>query len=75
MLRSFVTSRNIRLTIQPICITLHHEYVFEGPCRFGPPEHLTAEYDNMVNAERRRKLIEELNEKVGGSTFEQARFR
>lgn len=60
-------ARNIKLTIQPICITMHHEYVFEGPCRFGPPEHLTAEYDNMVNAERRRKLVEELDRTVGGN--------
>lgn len=30
---------------------LIHEYAYEGPCRFGPPEALTQEFDLMNQAE------------------------
>ena len=42
----------VRLVVQPIYVMLHHDYVFEGPCRFGSGEQLTKEYDDMLNAER-----------------------
>ncbi len=58
-------SRDIKLNVQPLFITLHHDYVFEGPCRFGPPEHLTEEYDNMMNAERVKKLGDEISREMG----------
>lgn len=47
---------DIKLTVQPIYITLHHDYVFEGPCRHGSKEQLTREYDEMINAENIKEL-------------------
>ncbi len=52
----------IKLTVQPIFITFHHEYVFEGPCRWGEGEALTKEFDLMVDAQRLEMLTAEAKE-------------
>jgi len=44
-------SIDTKLVIQPIIGIMVHEYVFEGPCRFGSGEELTLEYDRMVGAD------------------------
>jgi hypothetical protein len=44
-------TRDIKLNIRPIMISLYHEYVFEGPCRFVSGEKLKKEHDLKVNAE------------------------
>lgn len=44
----------IALNVRPIYIGLVHQYVFEGPCRFGKGEELTPEYDMMANAQFNR---------------------
>ena len=36
---------SIKLNVQPVTISIYHEYVFEGPCRFGEGEQLTKDYD------------------------------
>ena len=38
---------SIKLNVQPVTISIYHEYVFEGPCRFGEGEQLTKDYDLM----------------------------
>ena len=50
----------MKLTIQPLYLTLHHDYVFEGPCRYGTAEQLTAEFDLMLNAEAVKASIQEV---------------
>lgn len=57
--------RDVKLVVQPIYMTMHHDYVFEGPCRFGTPEQLTSEYDNMVNAEKYIRQSEETIRRLG----------
>ena len=42
---------NVKLVIQPVIGIMVHEYVFEGPCRFGAGETLTLEFDRMVGAD------------------------
>ena len=42
----------IRLNVQPVSIEFVHEYVFEGPCRFGKGDALTKPFDEMVNEEK-----------------------
>ena len=27
--------KDIKLRVRPVTISIYHEYVFEGPCRFG----------------------------------------
>lgn len=43
---------DVKLVVQPIFLTFHHDYVFEGPCRWGEGEALTKEFDLMVDAHR-----------------------
>ena len=41
-------NRDVVLNVRPIEIGLYHDYVFEGPCRFGRGDELTREHDMMV---------------------------
>ena len=54
------------LTVRPIYVTLHHDYVFEGPCRMGKDFELTKEFDDMVNAELTKSADQELAECLKG---------
>ncbi len=42
---------DVTLNVQLVYVALIHEYVYEGPCRFGPKECLTKEFDLMNQAE------------------------
>lgn len=42
---------DIKLNVRPVYTGLQHKYFFEGPCRFDPPEQLTPEADEMINAQ------------------------
>ena len=42
---------DIKLNVRPIFLSLVHQTVFEGPCRFGHDEELEMAYDQMVEAE------------------------
>ena len=42
---------DVQLNVQLVYVALIHEYVYEGPCRFGPKECLTKEFDLMNQAE------------------------
>ena len=44
-------AQDVKLVIQPVIGIMVHEYVFEGPCRFGGGETLTLEFDRMVGAD------------------------
>ena len=65
------TTNDIKLVIQPVHSVMVHEYVFEGPCRFGSGDELTVEFDRMNGAEglkvSKRKLSEYLE---GDEDFE-----
>lgn len=52
---------NMKLNIQPIFGALVHEYVFEGPCRFGSGDQLSQDYDQMVGGESFKNFKENLN--------------
>lgn len=50
-----------RLTLKPVFTGFYHDYIFEGPCRFGKDEMLTKEFDlaNMaVNKKKARTAME-----------------
>ena len=42
---------DVKLNVQMVYVALIHQYVYEGPCRFGPKETLTKEFDEMNQAE------------------------
>ena len=56
--------RDLKLNVKPLIITLHHEYVFEGPCRAGSGEQLTKEYDLMMSAERVKGITEDIDKNL-----------
>jgi L-fucose isomerase-like protein len=51
-------TRYIKLNVRPVSVTLHHNYVFEGPCRFRKGEELKKEFDLKVNAELHEYFVE-----------------
>lgn len=69
MKHSFTKGKDIVLNVQPVTISIYHEYVFEGPCRFGEGEQLTKEYDLMRIAMIHKSFVDEVNEELGGVGF------
>ncbi len=55
-------TNGIKLNVKPVFIAFYHEYVFEGPCRFGMEEELTKEYDMKGSAAAYKKFQEELEQ-------------
>lgn len=53
-------AKDIKLVVQPIIGIMVHEYVFEGPCRFGEGDALTLEFDRMVGADGYKAFRENL---------------
>ncbi len=41
----------MKLNVKPVFIDFTHEYVYEGPCRFGQGDTLKPEYDRFLNGE------------------------
>ncbi len=60
---------DMKLNIKPIFGAMVHEYAFEGPCRFGVGEQLSAEYDRMAAGIAFKKFKEELEAQLSGSEF------
>jgi len=44
----------IKLTLKPVLTGFYHDYIFEGPCRFGKGEMLTKEFDLANNAAQKK---------------------
>ena len=53
---------DVRLNVKPIFLTLYHEYVFEGPCRFGDGMQLEKEFDLMMAAEKFKGWYKQLQD-------------
>lgn len=62
--------RNMKLVIQPVHSVMVHEYVFEGPCRFGSGEQLTLEFDRFNGAEGFKVFQQVLEEYLNDEAFE-----
>ncbi len=58
---------DIKLNVKPIFPDMYHDYVFEGPCRFGSGQALTREYDQAVNRESYEQWVKELETNVSGA--------
>ncbi|NLA43617.1 hypothetical protein GX865_05760 [Candidatus Saccharibacteria bacterium] len=61
-----IKGKDIKINVQPVTISIYHEYVFEGPCRFGQGERLTKEYDLMNIARVHKAFVEEVADNLGG---------
>ncbi|WP_029912256.1 hypothetical protein [Pelobacter seleniigenes] len=42
---------DVKLNVKPVFVAMHHDYVFEGPCRFGSGVGLTKDFDLKINQE------------------------
>lgn len=42
---AILKSIDVQLNVQLVYVGLIHQYSYEGPCRFGPPETLTRDFD------------------------------
>ncbi len=52
------TTLGIKLNVRPVTLSLYHNYVFEGPCRFEEGEKLKKEHDLRANDEKHKSFIE-----------------
>lgn len=61
-----ITSKwsNVKLNVKPVFIDFTHEYVYEGPCRFGRGDSLTPEYDMMASSEIYKGFLQGLSESM-----------
>lgn len=66
---SIKKGKDIKINVQPVTICIYHEYVFEGPCRFGRGDQLTKEFDLMNAAELHRKFSLTAKEKLGSLDY------
>ena len=66
---SIKKGKDIKLNVQPIMFAVYHEYVFEGPCRFGEGEQLTKEFDMMRIATIADAFNEEVASNLNGVPF------
>ena len=58
-------TQDIKLNIKPVVFGLIHEYVFEGPCRFGHGDELTTEFDEARTAQIAAGWEETLHKELG----------
>ena len=66
--RKISTVRDARINVKPVTICMAHQYVFEGPCRFGRTEEsLTTEFDQMSNRASHKAFIAGLEEHLPGA--------
>ncbi len=61
--------KDMELNICPILVTLHHDYMFEGPCRMGKGFELTKEFDDMANTQLIKGGHEEIAEHLTSPRF------
>lgn len=54
----------MKLKIKPVFVDFTHQYVYEGPCRFGQGDALTPEFDQMVSTEIYKDFVKTINENV-----------
>lgn len=61
--------KDIKINVRPVTISVYHEYVFEGPCRFGKGNELTKDFDMMSIAMTHKAFVDEVNENLGDLDF------
>ena len=52
--------KEIKLKVKPVFIDFNHDYVYEGPCRFGKGEALTPQFDRMISGEIYKAFLHSL---------------
>ena len=61
--------KDVKLNIRPLTVCVYHEYVFEGPCRFGVGDQLTKEFDLMNAAELQKRFVNDVHEHLDDLSY------
>lgn len=61
--------KDVKLNIRPVTVTVYHDYVFEGPCRFGKGDQLTKDFELMRNEQQHRNNVAAAKEHLGKLDF------
>lgn len=61
--------KDVKLNVRPVTVCVYHEYVFEGPCRFGTGDQLTKEFDIMNAHELHNKFVENAKANLGNLDY------
>lgn len=57
--------KDVKINIRPVSMSLVHDYVFEGPCRFGrSEEQLTGDYDRMAAQTKHKNMMDDLRKNL-----------
>lgn len=59
--RSIIKGIDIKLNVKPAYLHLIHQHEYEGPCRTGPSEQLTTEFDIKIGKEKFENFKKDLN--------------
>ena len=57
---ALVKSNDIKLNVKPVFVAFYHDYVYEGPCRFGSGEELTKDADQKSNKGAYKQFLSDL---------------
>lgn len=60
-------SIDVKLNVQPVTLSIYHNYVFEGPCRFEKGDKLKKEHDLKVNALKHDDFVKQVNSAISTS--------
>lgn len=66
---SIKKGKDIKLNVRPVTVCVYHEYVFEGPCRFGTGDQLTKEFDLMNAAELHKRFVDNVQNNLGALDY------
>lgn len=69
MERKIRNLKDVKVNIRPVTVALVHDYVFEGPCRFGKGDELTSEWDAARGAQIAANHMAQINEAFGDKSF------
>ena len=59
-----VKGLDMKLNVKPVFVDFSHDYVYEGPCRFGQGDALSPEFDRFVNGEIYKGFINAARENM-----------
>lgn len=54
-------SIDVKLNVKPVFVAFYHDYVYEGPCRFGKGEELTKKADMEANQKAYHQFLADLD--------------
>ncbi len=63
---SIKSTLSVKLNVKPVFVAMYHDYVFEGPCRFGSGVGLTKDFDQKINQEIYTAFLKDVETYLAG---------